>query len=647
MIPPSVLTHIFASGPLLLLVISTIGLLWGLRNSNSRSRAHPSLWICVGSGALSVLTEDALQWTCCALSLLGGVYYSFLSGTGTAVRQEEQRLSRRATIMLGALGIVAIVLTLLDNLSRNLQLPLVWEATVILSFIPELNPLSIVDALGNRLLWSEGLLSEGDQSLLFGFPTAILLSFASSLFSLRIVSVIAFAASTLLLVLTCQRFMNPIIGLVILFAFGLNEVGLLFGRYGSSIAATIFSVIAALFCCARCVSRPTVYRVLIAFGALYLATLGYAPGRLVVLLLLVATTLGIAINHTITIRNRFAVTGILCALVGLMVLIQNHFGRVDSFLSAREEQFFMLFKSGFWPDEMLPEWEAFVNEGRDPQISDYVRLGSSLILKTTGPQLLELVSPFHKANTLARRFHADPLHQELYAPCLFPFLILGVFLSRKKCSAWFFWVLLGWVAVATVPVLLTNRADAYRTCMLLVPIGMYIAIGLSETWVEARRTGVPAGLAGALICCVVVNTASTRMSTLSKEGVSPTLTERVITELEPLLINHAVVAAEELNFRGRAQAEILLLQRQQRGLAIPAEVLHEEEYKELELAAFTYLDKGEDVLEKLRTALDSGAAVILEDALLTSKIRARIGGKKITATYSAIFGNEVVILKKL
>ena len=176
---------------------------------------------------------------------------------------------------------------------------------------------------------------------------------------------------------------------------------------------------------------------------------------------------------------------------------------------------------------------------------------------------------------------------------------------------------------------------------------MYIAIGLSETWVEARRTGVPAGLAGALICCVVVNTASTRMSTLSKEGVSPTLTERVITELEPLLINHAVVAAEELNFRGRAQTKIFLLQRQQRGLAIPAEVLNEEEYKELELAAFTYLDEGEDVLDKLRAALDSGAAVILEDSLLTSKIRARIGGKKITATYSAIFGNEVVILKKL
>lgn len=641
----SLLIKSSVSGSLLLLLVSLVALLWGLRSSASRRITNPPLWISLASGALSLLTLGALQWISCTLCLLSGITYS-LSCEKTAP-QQQVHLSRRATVALYFIGSISILLLLLANLSLNLDRPLVWESVVASSFIAELQDFSIVAVLGKRLLWSEGLLSEGNLSLPYGLPTALLLNVSSSLFSARIVSVILFLATALLLGLICRRFMSHAVGVTTLFAFGLNEVGLTFGRYGSSIAATLFSVSLALWCCARCVAQPTVWRVFLVLAALYLATLGYAPGRLITLLLLGWTTVGILNHHGAAQRTRFLLTGILCSGVMVMLFTQHHFGRVNSFVSARGEQFLLMFESRMWPDEMLPLWEEFLKEKRPPEFSDYVRLGSALIQKTTGPQLLELASPFHQAKVSARLFYADPLHQDLYAPCLFPFLVLGILLSRKRCSRWWFWMLLSWVATATAPVLLTNRVDAYRTCMLLIPIAIYIALGISEAYREARKSEISAWVAGALACCAVVITTESRLDALSEKELPRTLTDRVIEQLDSTIIDQSIVAAEEQEFRGRAQTQLLLRQRKQKGLPCPAKVLSEEELRVLAgFALYFDDDQGREVVDKLRGALDSGASVILDSSLLTTKLLSKLGGERIKQSQSPLFGDWIVILKK-
>ena len=124
-------------------------------------------------------------------------------------------------------------------------------------YLTELKTFDVWSALGARLLWMEGLFSEGDLSLLYGFPTALLLKVHSSLFSLRIFSVVYCIGAAALLFVTCRRFANLTIATIAVAAFGLNELTLIFGRYGGSVAGTIFGILVALLAFGSVVAHPS------------------------------------------------------------------------------------------------------------------------------------------------------------------------------------------------------------------------------------------------------------------------------------------------------------------------------------------------------------------------------------------------------
>ena len=630
-------------GALIVLLAALMGLLWGLRNSATRKISHQSLWLSIGFGSLSLLCPCPLRWLSFGLSVASvGIY--------RAVSSKDPREEPPASgLFLGLFTILGIGLTtflLLYRLAPNLNLPLVWESTVILSFLPEVKDLNITNALGSRFLWTEGLLSEGDYALVYGFPTALLLSAHSSLFSLRIVSVLSFLASVLLLGLLCKRFSSKTAGVAALIALGMNLVGLIFGRYGSSIAGTLFSVTLALYCCATCVARPTVARVIAAGLAMFIATLGYAPARLVVLVLAISTLLGIITNTGASSRRRALLCGLLVLGVVSTWLFERRYERTPTYASARQEQFFGLFYTGLWPDSMQPQWEAFQRERRQPSLSDYLDFATELLTTWTIPHLLDLTSPFSDAPDYTRAFTWDPLQKELYEPFLFPFLLLGLVICSRRSSKWFHRVLLGWIAMSTIPILFTNRVDTYRTSMALIPISVYIAIGVAEALAELRRTKFPALISTALLCVALVIATKSLSESLSAPTIKPPLTDLILENAEPRFIHKAILGVEERTFRHHAQTQLIIFRREQVGLPVPSGILSNENYQALTSETMKLNIAKEIALSELASNLNAGYPVILGPRLAVSESLDRLAARGFKVYPLSIEGHDLAVILK-
>ena len=602
---PLIPEHTF-NGALVVFVISLAALTWAARRRLRQEAPSISLWCTLAFGSLALVTFDYLRWIGFGLSIGSALTYWHSTQRSTDHAPTSLRFTLR---FFSASSYLAIVFLLLYRLVPNYSIPLVWEGTVILNYLTELQTFDVGKALGARLLWAEGLFSEGDLSLLYGFPTALLLTIHSSLLSLRIFSVVYCLGAAALLALICRRFSNSHISTTVVAVFGLNELILIFGRYGSSIAGTIFGILVALLACGSLVAQPSLLRTFWALFALFVATLGYAPARLVVVLLIAGTIIGILAHRTITQRTKMMLIGALCSGLLLCGGIQRSFGRFDTFFSARHEQILYLFSSDTWPEPMMKELDTFRTDRRLPTTSDYISFTKDLISSTTLYQLQTLISPFTKASPLSRHFYSDPIFLELYAPYLFPFLIVGSLMCARRSSRWFQGIMIGWVAVSTVPILLTNRVDSYRASMLLVPLSVWIAVGISEVVSELRRMKFPAPLLAIVLTGSLCAFAVSRVDQLSTPDVQPALTDTIIESLEPRFLHQAIIGVEGQGFRSAAQTKLLLLQRQQQGAPAPARVFPLKEYESL--LSNGDVDARRQTLEQISSALSHGAFAVL------------------------------------
>ena len=634
--------HSSENEALFVVLVACVVSIWSLRSEQSRQSSSSSIWLCLAFGALCSLNHGLLRWTFFGLSIgCALLHWSLRRGVNSS-----PSLARTPLALLSILALGVITFLLFYRLVPNFEIPLVWEGAVILSFLQEVTNLKISDAFFVRLLWTEGLLSEGDYSLLYGFPTALLLSLHSSLLSLRIVSVICFLAAATLIGVFGKRYATASVGVASCVVFGLNELGLVFGRYGSSIAATLLSIVVALICCANAVARPTWYRIAFAGLALYVATLGYAPGRLIVLVLIVMTLYGLYSNKGISRLRLLSLSALLCFGVVAVFLIQHRFHRSEVYASARHEQFFKLFGSGLWPDRLLPKWRAFQKESRQPQLADYLDFGRELLVTTTLPQLRDLTLPFERAPNLRREFIADPLYLELYSPYLFPFLIIGFLRSRSYLSTWNTQTLTVWALASFIPILFTNRVDSYRTCMALIPFSVWIAIGFTETLNEIRKAQFPAFATPFVICAALTGITASRVNALSFPNTTSTKTDLLIESLEPRFISKSIIAVEAQEFRASAQTQLLLLGRQQRGLPLPKEVISAGKYRALLSRDPSDVELRERTLKEMVNILETGAAVILAPHVAMAATIQRLESKGYKAYPAPVLGDSVVVVLK-
>lgn len=639
----SLLEHSNASttGAIFLVCLALVGLLAGLIARRDGISASLSIWFSIAFCALALLTTDLLRPLCASIGVACAVTHRWWRGRNPNVHTP---CSTRSHQVLASIGVLFISFALFYRLSSEYLPPLVWEATVILNFLAEMPDLDLAKALGTRLLWTQGLLSEGERSLLYGFPTLYLLTYSSSLVSVRLLSALYFLGATIGLAVVCKRFYNPTVGTLLLFIFGLNEVGLIFGRYGSSIASTLFAAVIALGACASLTTSPSISRAIVSVVALYLLTLGYAPGRVIALLLVGMSLFGILGNKDKRISSRVSIALVFCAGIILICAVQNHFGRIRQYAHVRGEKLSSMMTTGYWPTPMLDQWRAFKAEARHPTVSDYLSFGTALLTSITLPEFEDLISPFDQAQPAARRFSFDPLRLELYAKPLYSFILLGLLLSARHTATWIHITLLAWFVVGAAPTLFTNRVDSYRTSMLLIPLSVWISVGIAEALYEARRVRVPRiGIACALLATVVTITVSRALS-LHFRFVQTSLTHVVTSTLEPRFVHNATIGVEDLGFRQLALTKVLLLSERQQGKPGPGSLLDSEQYATLNRG--TPSAEKARVLEKLVQDLNANKPLVLGPYGNMLPILQELTRQGFTVQRMRVPGREVAVVVK-
>jgi hypothetical protein len=387
------------------------------------------------------------------------------------------KLQEFGLFTLALLPVVGLLLYRLGTFSPTV---LNWEGTTIDGLLERLRQdLPLGQVILTFSLWNDGTLSAGETSLLFGLP-ALLLSreFGLSIVLLRAISAFWMVGAIIIFALLFRRGFGRLAPYIAVLVFGLNEAILVYGRYGSSISGTMFSLVLAVLLSIRLMERADFARAFFFCLAIYVATLGYAAARISVLILLLVTALTI-LRQAVSYRRKFGVYIIMLVTIGAIFSLQKAHDRQDALLRARMEQIFYVTSQSH---PLFPS-EVFASRGATEapfSWGERVRVAQDMVLKSTGPQLLKILNPFSSEQRSRYPFKDDPPFIKIFAPALFPWMLLGfwaVWFSGRRCIAV---ICMSLVALGIVPLLLTNRVDSYRSIFLTIPFSIWITVGLVE-----------------------------------------------------------------------------------------------------------------------------------------------------------------------
>jgi hypothetical protein len=216
--------------------------------------------------------------------------------------------------------------------------------------------------------------------------------------------------------------------------------------------------------------------------AVALATFGYSPGRLAALTLAGLTVALVLLRPGRRERGRIlALATFLACLLGLAAL-QYAQGSLGRFLDARGEQILTLNSS-------------FQKRFAERRVPEHSRGGRGELargmLKTTLPEAAAVLGlSFSSRPTSHTVVHQDPPLAPFFFAPLLPFLGWGLVTSIRRWKEACHALLLGTALSATLPILLTTRADTHRMVLLTIPIAVWIALGLRDAAAVARDCGL-------------------------------------------------------------------------------------------------------------------------------------------------------------
>lgn len=394
--------------------------------------------------------------------------------------------TRRDSVLVAAITAVAAAF-LLYRLGEYAGTLLTWEPSVVEGF--EMGLRHAVGAwrwASGTLLWDDGLLSAGHTSLFYGTPTyALFRTVGVGPATLRIAAVIAGVLSIPVAARVASRIYGARAAVPAAALVALSPPFLLYARYGTSasgmLLASWIALGASLFVLA--VERPRARHGLAAAAALYVATLQYAPARLLVVYFLCFLSADLLLRRRAG-RKAWGALGALLAGVVAVLAVQVACGRQGAFLHARGEQFLEMIRQADYVSDYL---------GRrvDPAkltFSDRLDVATAMV-RRTGPQLLDFLIPKLRLPGAGESVHSDPPILALYAAPLAPFILWGFVLSlraaRREPGQL---LLLGWPAATIAPLLLTTRVDAHRMTIASIPITLWAVAGvLAAADLLARR----------------------------------------------------------------------------------------------------------------------------------------------------------------
>jgi hypothetical protein len=479
---------------------------------------------------------------------------------------------------------------------------LVWESPVTEGFGEAFHAnVSAAAYALHTLVWNEGLVSNGQDSLLYGAPTyALMRGLGFSTLSLRACAALAALIFVFAMWAFARRHFGDTVGAATALVTALSTYTVFYGKYGTSLAATL------LLCTVAAVAVGTLVRAdtpawwlgPLAGLTLFLATLQYSTGRLVVVVLLLSVIppLMAAIRRW---RWRFLVSSIgLGILVAGAVLVQYNLGGQRFFFHARGEQLFTMLEQPDYVRDFLTRdvpaytavkgWAVRLGFFRDlPNAAQRSRDGrlnpgqlsaadkfevAFKIIAVTLPQCNRLLSPFEMIDSTEQRIFDDPPPIKPYFAPLAAFTLLGIAISVRNFWKWEHAVLLAWFAITVLPVLLTTRLDAHRIVLSVVPLFVWNALGLVEAGHAMGRLGVSsrarAALGWTLAALLLIGTGSVVLHQEVDRGEQ----RRVLAAADR--VSGPVVVGALIDHRQRAWIELGLLERTRRDRAAEGRMLN-------------------------------------------------------------------------
>ena len=401
--------------------------------------------------------------------------------------------SNKVSICYLVIIIIISFIFLLKDLGTYSGTIFCWEQAVVQDFGRAfLNNVSIINYTGKCLLWDDGLVSSGARSLFYGSLTYGLFHVLGfSPWTLRISSVLFTLLSTVLFYIIGRRFYGPSIGILASLLFILNTAVLFYGRYGTSLAATItFTLLAILDAWTLIESKSVpLWRGILCAFILFIATLHYSPARLFVILLLCQILIFTFYNRKNIPQKKFFALILIFATGFSIFLVEKRFDKTECFLNARGEQYFNFCKDDYYIKEYLGK----------PIEHDKLTLHNKIellyaVLRINIPQYFYSISPiFSKKSPEMDNediLEVDPPKLPLYYLPFFPFLIFGLCHSGNRIRDWKHAAPLAWLIIITIPILLTSRVDSHRTFLLTIPITLFISFGFWEFWQILKKLAI-------------------------------------------------------------------------------------------------------------------------------------------------------------
>jgi 4-amino-4-deoxy-L-arabinose transferase-like glycosyltransferase len=470
----------------------------------------------------------------------------------------------RASMAVGAATAV-MALFVLPELGTYAGRLLIWEGEVVAGFAEAFRDhTSVLRYLGDCFLWTNGVVAEGHASLVYGGLTyPVLLRGGFSTWTLRVVAAVCGLLSAPVMYLLARRWFGRPAALLAAAAWAVSSTVLLYARYGTSLSATLATLLLATLATEVLRTRGghAWWPAPLAVCALGIASLHYAPGRLVVVLLLAA-----AAGHLLRSVGRLSRSGaagaaLALALLAAFVGLQLRHGRAGQFLNAHGEQVLGILQQ---PDDAA-RYLGRPARGGPARAFDAASLGAALVRRNL-PDLGPLVGvvarsgPPEEPGMLALR--EDPPKIPLYFVPLLPFLVFGAAVSLRRWRSWPHGLLLAWIGVTVGASLLSNRIDHHRLVTLCVPVCMWLGSGLWLGLGILRRAGLPRAARTALVAALLG--AALLEATWSLNVPRPvTPAPLVVTAARALAgIAGRVTAALIGDERDRAAVELLLVERE-------------------------------------------------------------------------------------